>query len=167
MHPEEATDDGVAFTPYDQLAAQCINGKALIKINLENGTIARADIPSNHLLIIRTDDFEKSIQQMLYSMKCGINQRINRILAFCLFAIGESHQQFIVLLFRLLNGLCITRNEAYTHFHLHRNAKLRLDGGELHVFLPCVTLSIDVPSVAYGLHIVFVARIAPLYIFTV
>lgn len=64
MHPEETTDDGVAFTPYDQLAAQCINGKALIKIDLENGTIARTDTPSNHPVIIRTDDFEKSIRQM-------------------------------------------------------------------------------------------------------
>lgn len=41
MQPEEATDDGVAFTPYDQLAAQCINGKALIKMDLEHGTILK------------------------------------------------------------------------------------------------------------------------------
>ena len=80
MHPEEATDDGVAFTPYDQLAAQCINGKALIKIDLENGTIARTDTPSNHPVIIRTDDFEKSIRQMPYSMKCVINQSITQLM---------------------------------------------------------------------------------------
>ena len=80
MHPEEATDDGVAFTPYDQLAAQCINGKALIKMDLEHGTIARTETPSNHLVIIRTDDFEKSIQQMPYSMKCVINQGITLLM---------------------------------------------------------------------------------------
>ena len=80
MHPEEATDDGVAFTPYDQLAAQCINGNALIKIDLEHGTIAKTDIPANDLIVIRTDDFEKSIQQMPYSMKCVINQSITQLM---------------------------------------------------------------------------------------
>ena len=80
MYPENATDDGVAFTPYDQLAAQCINGHALIKIDLENGTIARTNIPSNDLIIIRTDDFEQSIRQMPYSMKCVINQSIMQLM---------------------------------------------------------------------------------------
>lgn len=75
-HPEQAEDDGKAFSAYDQLAAQCITGNAMIKVDLTTGQVARTRQTQSDSIIIRTDDFEKAIMSMPHSMMGVVNEQI-------------------------------------------------------------------------------------------
>ena len=83
--PKEATDDGKAFTQYDQLAMDCITNHAFIKIDLEAGTINRGCPPDykTGCLMIQIDDFEKEAMHMPLSMKCIIYDHIQRFIHEC------------------------------------------------------------------------------------
>ena len=82
VDPDSVNSDQRAFSRYDQLAAECIFNGAMIKMDFTTGLIENTNSTSSDCTIIRTDDFEQSVNSMPQSMKCVLNDLISQMVAF-------------------------------------------------------------------------------------